>query len=127
MPPNLVRFKMVTTLENSEDLSGFLKLVSSLPRGLEEFSFVFEAWEAFRSDFFLKIVSHLPRSIQKLSLIQYGGYYISDGDLQSFAKEIKTNLTDMKEFYLHTRSNAEEIGGYQVRTIESLDDLYSYV
>ncbi len=126
MPPNLERMKFATHLESSEGVSGLKTFVSSLPRELKEFTIVIEAWEAYRSDFFVKIVNDLPTTLEKLSITQYGGYYFNDDDLHLFAEEIKTKYTNLKEFYLHTRSNAEESGGYLTRTIESVDDLHNW-
>jgi len=126
MPKLLKSYKLVTTLTASDDVSGLRTLISSLPRDLKEFTIVFESWEGFRSDYVSTIVSELPVSLQKLSMTQYGGYYIGDTDLISFADDIKANLTDLTEFYLHTRSNAEEVGHYQIRTIESVQELMSF-
>ena len=127
LPSSLHHFKFVTTLENGEDFSGLKKLVSSLPRELKEFSLVFESWESFRSNYFCEIVEDLPADLEKLSLIQYGGHYINEDDMIILAEKMSKQCVQLKEFFLYTRSNAEEVGHYQIRDIKSVDQLYSII
>lgn len=100
-------------------------MVSSLPKDLKEFSLVFESWDSFRSNYFCEIVEDLPVGLEKLSLTQYGGYYINEDDMLTFAQKMRKQCMQLKDFFLYTRSNAEELGHYQIRDIKSVDQLYS--
>ena len=124
MPPDLESYSLVTNLE-SKDGEGLNTLVKSFPPGLKEFSIVIHQWDGFRGNFFTDMAENLPPQLEKISIKQYNGEHFEDEDLKCFAAEIK-KLENLKEFYLHTRSTGRK-GYYEIRTIESVADILSYV
>jgi len=123
MPPNLVSYSLVTTLE-ADNNDGLETLVKCLPRGLEEFSIILHEWIGFKGEFLTDLAENLPQSLERISIEIYNGEHPGDDDFNAFAN-VMTQFKSIKEFYLHTRSHGGK-GFYEVRKIESISDMLSY-
>jgi len=121
MPPNLVTYELVTTLDKEQKDEGLLDLAKSLPRDLKEFTIVLHSWEGFKGEFLTNMVENLPRSLKSISIKMYGGEYFGDEDYERFSSEIK-NFGDLSDFCLHTRDDGRD-GFYRVRDCIDLAEL----